>query len=375
MTQLRADTDAAGPVALDVHHRPRHRARPCRCSRSSSRTRCRSSKLGVGDQQPDLLPPDRRLGRPGHRRHDLRHRASSRSCPRPARRRRGRRRRPSAQFASAAGDRRASTTSSASAATSAQQILAGVPEPSGPRCSRSSRHDRRRASTEAFTIGVAATFQIGVVDDGPRALALALFLEEIPLRTPHRRGPGAAAPATRTAAPGRPTGSPPPSDLAPPLDSTAPVVRHRGRRSCPRRTIAAMDRDRRALPAHLQALGTADAPFERAARRRRPARPARCAGSPVATSTSCSPTRPTGIVATDDRCPHMSAPLSIGDARRLRRGLPAARGPVRPGQRRPGPDADDRRPRSRRPLSPDVVAGRARRRRPTRPARRPRRGG
>ena len=47
-------------------------------------------------------------------------------------------------------------------------------------------------------------------------------------------------------------------------------------------------------------------------------------------------------------------------ARRLHRRLPAPRGPVRPRERRPGADADDRRPRPGRRLPPDLVAGRPR---------------
>ena len=47
-------------------------------------------------------------------------------------------------------------------------------------------------------------------------------------------------------------------------------------------------------------------------------------------------------------------------ARRLRRRLPAPRGPLRPVHRRDRPDADDRRPRRRRDLPPDLVAGRSR---------------
>ena len=63
---------AAGPVGLDVHHRPGHRPdavgvhdrRPERRAVPAARR---------GHEQPDVLPPDRRVGRPGHRGHGLRH--------------------------------------------------------------------------------------------------------------------------------------------------------------------------------------------------------------------------------------------------------------------------------------------------------------
>ena len=77
-------------------------------------------------------------------------------------------------------------------------------------------------------------------------------------------------------------------------------------------TMRTMDPRPAVFPAHLRAIGTADAPFE-----------------PVANVTELPPGTlrrvsrgeldillahtPAGIVATDDRCPHMSAPLSIGE--------------------------------------------------------------
>jgi nitrite reductase/ring-hydroxylating ferredoxin subunit len=66
------------------------------------------------------------------------------------------------------------------------------------------------------------------------------------------------------------------------------------------------------FPARLQAAGTADSPFEAVLD---------AADLPVGTLRRVSrgdldillANTPEGIVATDDRCPHMSAPLSIGE--------------------------------------------------------------
>lgn len=73
-----------------------------------------------------------------------------------------------------------------------------------------------------------------------------------------------------------------------------------------------MDPRPAAFPVHLRAIGTTDAPFE-----------AVLDAADLAPGTLCRVSRgeldillahtPDGIVATDDRCPHMSAPLSIGD--------------------------------------------------------------
>jgi nitrite reductase/ring-hydroxylating ferredoxin subunit len=66
------------------------------------------------------------------------------------------------------------------------------------------------------------------------------------------------------------------------------------------------------FPSHLQALGTIDAPFEAVLN---------VAELPAGSMRRISrgdldvllAHTPAGVVATDDRCPHMSAPLSIGD--------------------------------------------------------------
>ena len=73
-----------------------------------------------------------------------------------------------------------------------------------------------------------------------------------------------------------------------------------------------MDPRPAAYPSHLQAVGTADAPFESIAE---------VADLPPGTLRRVSlgeldvllAHTPDGILATDDRCPHMSAPLSIGE--------------------------------------------------------------
>ena len=84
---------------------------------------------------------------------------------------------------------------------------------------------------------------------------------------------------------------------------------------------------------------------------------------------------PDGIVATDDRCPHMSAPLSIGDldgcvvACPLHDGrFDLCTGETVQMPTTGGLDADGA-------LPPDVVAGRTRAEGRTRPARRPRHAG
>jgi 3-phenylpropionate/trans-cinnamate dioxygenase ferredoxin subunit len=73
-----------------------------------------------------------------------------------------------------------------------------------------------------------------------------------------------------------------------------------------------MDPRLAAYPTHLQAIGTTDAPFQAVAD---------VADMPPGTLRRVSTGEldillahtSDGIVATDDRCPHMSAPLSIGD--------------------------------------------------------------
>ena len=142
----------------------------------------------------------------------------------------------------------------------------------------------------------------------------------------------------------------------------------------PAGSIRADGRPTRRVPRQLRAPGTADAPFEAVARPRRPA--ARDA-APDQPRRSRRPAGPHARRDRRDRRPLPAHERAAVDrrARRLRRRLPAPRGPVRPVHRRAGPDADDRRPRSRRRLPPDLVAGRSRRRRSIRRARRPRRAG
>ena len=80
----------------------------------------------------------------------------------------------------------------------------------------------------------------------------------------------------------------------------------------------------------------------------------------------------TGIYATDDRCPHMAAPLSIGELDGCIVACPLHEGRFDLEQRGPGADADDRRPRPRWRLPPDLVVGRPGRQ--DRPARQEGRG-
>ena len=113
------------------------------------------------------------------------------------------------------------------------------------------------------------------------------------------------------------------------------------------------------FPPRLQAPGTADAAVRADARGRRAA-----AGrhAPGHLGRPGPPARAHGQGRLRDRRPLPAHERAAVDrrARRLHRRLSAARGPVRPGQRRPGPDADDRRPRPGRRLPPDLVAGRPR---------------
>jgi nitrite reductase/ring-hydroxylating ferredoxin subunit len=66
------------------------------------------------------------------------------------------------------------------------------------------------------------------------------------------------------------------------------------------------------FPAHLQAPGTTDAPFEAVLDLARLPPGALCRVTRGDRDILVAHT-PEGIVATDDRCPHMSAPLSIGE--------------------------------------------------------------
>ncbi len=129
-----------------------------------------------------------------------------------------------------------------------------------------------------------------------------------------------------------------------------------------------------AFPPRLQAIGTADAPY----------RPM----LELAALPEGSMQRVTvgeldlllahterGIFATDDRCPHMSAPLSIGDLDGCIVACPLHEGRFDLVQRRHRPDADDRRPRRRRRAPTRPGRPPAGTRRSTRPARRPRRDG
>ena len=181
-------------------------------------------------------------------------------------------------------------------------------------------------------------------------------MRELPLRSEHRRpgtcrrqwgGPAAPRPACRR--------------LIPRSSSRNGPARTPSRGRC---RFVRYDRRRgTAIPApfppRLAAPGTADAPFE-------PLLDA----SELAPGTMTRVSRgdldillahtPNGIVAVDDRCPHMAAPLSIGTLDGCVVACPLHEGQFDLCSGRPGPDADDRRPRSGRRLPPDLVAGRSR---------------
>ena len=67
-----------------------------------------------------------------------------------------------------------------------------------------------------------------------------------------------------------------------------------------------------------------------------------------------------GVFAVDDRCPHMAAPLSIGELDGCIVACPLHEGRFDLASGDAGADADDRRPGSRRRLPPDLVGGRTR---------------
>ena len=331
-----------GPTFVGLHDR-----RPERRAVQQARRR---------DQQPDVLPPDRRLGRARHRRHASSARACSRSC-------------------------RGQLTAAGRAAAGRQPVQ---PAP-GRGVDFDNLDRRRRRPGQPILALVPAAFRPpsqplipAIVDGHPRGLQhrrrLGLLARRGQRRSwrpsppwPSRRSrsarrtgeaPGSAgAPAPATAA-RRSTGRPRPTDLAPPLvrrprwSATGAVVRFR-------RYDADDDRrDPRPFPPHLQAPGHGtDAPFEAVARRRRAAAGVDAAGH---ARRSRRPARPHAERDRRDRRPLPAHERAAVDrrARRLRRRLPAARGPVRPAHRR-------RRSRCRRPAASTPTAA------TTRPGRRP----
>ena len=175
----------------------------------------------------------------------------------------------------------------------------------------------------AFSLATAQAFWLGVFGSVV-AFGASLAIKEIPLRTsneqpvPTQTIAQTAAQSAAGAASSRPSPSrsrPAPSsatDLSLLLARDDPGGPHRGR--CASRDYDAMTMDPRptSFPPHLGAPGTADAAFE-----------AVLAVADLPPGTMRRVTRgdldillantPSGIVATDDRCPHMSAPLSIGE--------------------------------------------------------------
>ena len=218
---------------------------------------------------------------------------------------------------------------------------------------------------EAFSLAVAQTFWIGVGAAIIAAIAAA-FMTEHALRTTNVPAPagqpvaGGPAPATR------PSRSPPtrrrrltpafPSQhtRTAPVDPTGAVVRP------PRVAIRPMDPTPRPVPPRIcRRLGTDGAPFEAVldASELPPGAMRRVTRGDLDVLLAHTPE---GIVATDDRCPHMSAPLSIGELEGCIVACPLHDGRLRPGRWWPRPDADDRRSRPGRRLPPDLVAGRPR---------------
>ena len=233
----------------------------------------------------------------------------------------------------------------------------------------------------AFSLATAQTFWLGVFG-AVVSLVAAVAIKEIPLRTSNERRSTAGWRRGRCPAGGAPAPArSPTASLAARVSrpSTDRPLEARIRPGRPRRPGRSMSRATIGrvtailpFPPTLLALGAGDAPFRADDPRGGPAAGRDAARARSATSTSCSRTRTAGIVAVDDRCPHMSAPLSIGELDGCVVACPLHSRPVRPRERRPRADADDRRPVARRPLRARLVAARPRARSPTRPARRPR---
>ena len=213
------------------------------------------------------------------------------------------------------------------------------------------------------------------------ATVAAVAIKEIPLRTTNAEPvpTGATVPGERLL---RPTERQPPSpsriDRPPdlrsssrstaPVDPTGAVVRPR------QVAFEAMDPRPAPYPAALRALGTTADAFEAVldVADLPPGAMPRVSRGDLDVLLAHTPD---GIVATDDRCPHMSAPLSIGELDGCIVACPLHEGRFDLSTGATGPDADDRRARPRRRLLPDLDARRPRTRRPIRPARRPRRDG
>ena len=233
----------------------------------------------------------------------------------------------------------------------------------------------------AFSLATAQTFWLGVVGAIVSAVA-AIAIKEIPLRTTERGSrsrPPPIAPTRPVAVPdGRPSRSPRAridrrlTSLLLSLDG--PGGPHRGRRSSRAGSIRADGPPTRPVPRH--------APGARHDTRR----PAFVAVLDLDDLPPGSMRRvsrgdldvllahtPDGIVATDDRCPHMSAPLSIGELDGCVVACPLHEGRFDLSHRRDRSRC--RRPAASTPTAPTTRRGRppAATRRSTRPARRPRR--
>ncbi len=219
----------------------------------------------------------------------------------------------------------------------------------------------------AITLAIANVFWLGVIG-GVAAFVAVLFIRELPLRTatrlPMKTKEGATAPA-----PGTVEGAP--ADGVQPGAVPAAPRRPRSRPRRPGRRDPVTTRIA-LIPDGLAAHGTTGAPH-------RPMLP--LAALPAGTMRRVSigdldillAHTSEGIVATDDRCPHMSAPLSLGAldgcslACPLHRGVfDLATGDTLQPPTTGGLDADG----VIHPTGPRPAQSRS----PTRPARRPRRG-
>ena len=357
MTQLTSGHAAAHRLAVDVHRRPRRRP-------DVLGVHDRDPELGAvppdgrRDLEPDLLPPDRRLGRPRVRRHDLRADAPGRPGPAD-----GRRGRPAADIATFFGGARHGRARHERADRRRRPRPAdrgGVPELAPP-CRRSWRASTGRSASRSPRPSTSAS--IGAVV----SVVAALAIKELPLRAANTAPAAAKAQAPRPTRPPRAS-----TDLA---TSRNGPGRPSGRRAVPIVPSLPSSTDDRPPPL------PARAPGDRRRRRRRSGRRHPVADLPPGAMRRVSfgeldvllaHTRP-GLVATDDRCPHMSAPLSIGGLDGCVVACPLHNGRFDLCTGDGGPDADHRRPLPRRHATSRSGARPARSPRWTRPGPRPRR--
>ena len=348
------------PDLLRLHHRhPERRAVP---------------PARRGDVEPDLLPPDRRLDRPGVRRHDLRD-----DVPGGARPADGGRRRP-------ADRRRTASRGGPGGRCRPQRQLTGVGDLGATILRRGSRRRWRRSAIP--TRSSTASTRPSASRPPRRSGSASSARSPRPSRRSRSRRSRSArtneAPVpTRTAAdtagasderrPGQRPAPRPATDprLRPRLDDPGPA----GVVVYPEGTTL---RDHGPCDS-LRSRHASSAPGVATRRRSRTCWPSTTCRRHDAARLGRRARRAPGPHGRRDRGDR--GPLSAHEraavrrrARRLHRRLPAPRGPFRPALRRSGPDADDRRPRPRRRVPPDLDPGRPAPTSRTSPARRPRRG-